>query len=62
VLACPSWSRPRRRSAHVEAFEVTGEQLDLADQVLLDPREVSPGVRVCVLEDTDGNPIGLRGT
>jgi predicted enzyme related to lactoylglutathione lyase len=25
------------------------------------PREVSPGVRVCVLEDTDGNPVGLRG-
>jgi predicted enzyme related to lactoylglutathione lyase len=25
------------------------------------PREVSPGVRVCVLADTDGNPIGLRG-
>ena len=25
------------------------------------PREVAPGVRVCVLEDTDGNPIGLRG-
>jgi catechol 2,3-dioxygenase-like lactoylglutathione lyase family enzyme len=25
------------------------------------PREVSPGARVCVLEDTDGNPVGLRG-
>lgn len=25
------------------------------------PRDVAPGVRVCVLEDTDGNPIGLRG-
>lgn len=25
------------------------------------PREVAPGVRVCVLGDTDGNPIGLRG-
>jgi catechol 2,3-dioxygenase-like lactoylglutathione lyase family enzyme len=25
------------------------------------PREVAPGVRVCVLEDNDGNPIGLRG-
>ncbi|HWG62946.1 MAG TPA: VOC family protein [Streptosporangiaceae bacterium] len=24
-------------------------------------REVAPGVRVCVLEDADGNPIGLRG-
>ena len=26
------------------------------------PREVSPGVRVCVLQDTDSNPVGLRGT
>lgn len=25
------------------------------------PRQVSPGVRVCVLRDTDGNPFGLRG-
>jgi predicted enzyme related to lactoylglutathione lyase len=25
------------------------------------PREVAPGARVCVLEDTDGNAIGLRG-
>jgi predicted enzyme related to lactoylglutathione lyase len=25
------------------------------------PREVAPGVRICVLEDTDGNPFGLRG-
>ncbi|MEJ2215127.1 MAG: glyoxalase [Gemmatimonadota bacterium] len=25
------------------------------------PREVAPGVRVCVLEDADGNPVGLRG-
>jgi catechol 2,3-dioxygenase-like lactoylglutathione lyase family enzyme len=25
------------------------------------PRPVAPGVRVCVLEDVDGNPIGLRG-
>ncbi|WP_280401808.1 VOC family protein [Nocardia carnea] len=25
------------------------------------PREVAPGVRVCVLQDSDGNPIGLRG-
>jgi predicted enzyme related to lactoylglutathione lyase len=25
------------------------------------PREVAPGARVCVLEDPDGNPIGLRG-
>ncbi len=25
------------------------------------PRQVAPGVRVCVLGDRDGNPIGLRG-
>ncbi len=25
------------------------------------PREVAPEVRVCVLADADGNPIGLRG-
>jgi len=25
------------------------------------PREVAPEVRVCVLADPDGNPIGLRG-
>jgi len=24
-------------------------------------REVAPGMRICVLEDTDGNAIGLRG-
>ncbi|MFD4351017.1 VOC family protein [Nocardia sp. NPDC058519] len=25
------------------------------------PREVSPGTRICVLEDTDGNPFGIIG-
>ncbi|SDT47106.1 VOC family protein [Microlunatus soli] len=25
------------------------------------PNKVAPGVRVCVLADADGNPIGLRG-
>ena len=25
------------------------------------PQQVAPDVRVCVLEDADGNPIGLRG-
>jgi catechol 2,3-dioxygenase-like lactoylglutathione lyase family enzyme len=25
------------------------------------PQQVGPGARVCVLEDADGNPIGLRG-
>jgi len=26
------------------------------------PKQVAPGLRVCVLEDKDGNPIGLSGT
>ncbi len=25
------------------------------------PRQVAPGVRVCVLADGDGTPVGLRG-
>ncbi|GAD82544.1 VOC family protein [Nocardia asteroides] len=25
------------------------------------PREVAPGLRICVLTDPDGNPFGLRG-
>lgn len=25
------------------------------------PLQVAPGARVCVLEDPDGNPVGLRG-
>ena len=25
------------------------------------PRQVAPGARVCVLQDADGNPVGLRG-
>jgi catechol 2,3-dioxygenase-like lactoylglutathione lyase family enzyme len=25
------------------------------------PRNVAPGMRVCVLADADGNPFGLRG-
>jgi predicted enzyme related to lactoylglutathione lyase len=25
------------------------------------PRQVAPGIRVCVLIDADGNPMGLRG-
>ena len=25
------------------------------------PHQVAPGLRVCVLEDKDGNPIGLSG-
>lgn len=45
------------------------DDLDAARQALLDagateqvaPREVAPGARVCLLADTDGNPVGLRG-
>jgi predicted enzyme related to lactoylglutathione lyase len=45
------------------------EDLDTTRDILLAagatersaPRQVAPGVRVCVLADTDGNPIGLRG-
>jgi predicted enzyme related to lactoylglutathione lyase len=25
------------------------------------PKQVAPGLRVCVLEDKDGNPVGLSG-
>ncbi|MFE0463919.1 VOC family protein [Kitasatospora sp. NPDC058965] len=45
------------------------DDLDAAEAALLAvgaterdaPREVAPGVRVCVLTDRDGNPLGLRG-
>ena len=45
------------------------DDLDAARQTLLDagaservaPRQVAPGARICVLEDGDRNPIGLRG-
>jgi predicted enzyme related to lactoylglutathione lyase len=45
------------------------EDLDAARETLLAvgaterdaPRQVAPGVRVCVLADREGNPIGLRG-
>ena len=45
------------------------DDLDASRQNLLDagatersaPREVAPGMRVCVLADKDGNPVGLRG-
>jgi catechol 2,3-dioxygenase-like lactoylglutathione lyase family enzyme len=45
------------------------EDLDAARVTLLGagatersaPQEVAPDVRVCVLADADGNPIGLRG-
>ena len=45
------------------------DDLDATRQTLLDagaseqaaPRQVAPGIRICVLADKDGNPIGLRG-
>lgn len=45
------------------------DDLDAARAILLEagaterdaPRKVAPDVRVCVLADPDGNPIGLRG-
>jgi predicted enzyme related to lactoylglutathione lyase len=45
------------------------EDLDATRAILLEagaterdaPRKVAPEVRVCVLADADGNPIGLRG-
>ena len=45
------------------------DDLDAAREALLaagatersEPRQVAPEARVCVLEDKDGNPIGLRG-
>ena len=47
---------------------VAVDELDAAREALLAdgatdcdaPREVAPGIRVAVLEDTDGNQIGLR--
>jgi predicted enzyme related to lactoylglutathione lyase len=45
------------------------DDLDAARETLLAagaterdaPRQVAPEVRICVLADVDGNPIGLRG-
>jgi predicted enzyme related to lactoylglutathione lyase len=45
------------------------DDLDAARATLLEagaterdaPRQVAPQARVCVLTDTDGNPLGLRG-
>jgi predicted enzyme related to lactoylglutathione lyase len=45
------------------------DDLDAARETLLAagatervaPRQVAPGARICVLDDADGNPIGLRG-
>jgi predicted enzyme related to lactoylglutathione lyase len=48
--------------ADVQDLDATRDTLLAAGATELDaPRQVAPGVRVCVLADADGNPIGLRG-
>ena len=48
--------------ADVDDLDATRETLLAAGATERDaPRQVAPGVRVCVLDDPDGNPIGLRG-
>jgi predicted enzyme related to lactoylglutathione lyase len=48
--------------ADVEDLDATRETLLAAGAAERDaPRQVAPEVRVCVLADSDGNPIGLRG-
>ena len=46
----------------VDDLDATRETLLGAGATDLDaPRQVAPEMRVCVLADADGNPIGLRG-
>lgn len=48
--------------ADVEDLDATREQLLAAGGIDRDaPRQVAPEMRVCVIADPDGNPIGLRG-
>jgi predicted enzyme related to lactoylglutathione lyase len=48
--------------ADVADLDATREALLAAGATERDaPRQVAPGARVCVLADTEGNPIGLRG-
>jgi predicted enzyme related to lactoylglutathione lyase len=48
--------------ADVEDLDATRESLRAAGATERDaPRRVAPDVRICVLADADGNPIGLRG-
>lgn len=48
--------------AAVEDLDGTREKLVAAGaKERVAPKQVSPGLRVCVLEDKDGNPIGLSG-
>lgn len=49
-------------NADVDDLDAAREALLAAGATERDaPREVAPGVRVAVLLDADGNPIGLRG-
>lgn len=48
--------------ADVEDLDATRETVLAAGGTEREaPRQVAPEVRICVLADTDGNPIGLRG-
>jgi predicted enzyme related to lactoylglutathione lyase len=48
--------------ADVDDLDGTRERLLAAGATEREaPRQVAPGLRVCVLNDADGNPIGLRG-
>jgi predicted enzyme related to lactoylglutathione lyase len=48
--------------ADVDDLDTTRDILLAAGATERDaPRQVAPEVRICVLADTDGNPIGLRG-
>jgi predicted enzyme related to lactoylglutathione lyase len=48
--------------ADVEDLDATRETLLAAGATeRTAPRKISPDARVCVLDDADGNPIGLRG-
>lgn len=48
--------------ADVEDLDATRETLLAAGATERSaPRQVAPEARVCILADSDGNPIGLRG-
>lgn len=48
--------------ADVEDLDATRDSLLAAGATERDaPRQVAPETRICVLADSDGNPIGLRG-
>lgn len=48
--------------ADVDDLDATRETLLAAGATEVSaPQQVAPGMRVCVLADPDGNPVGLRG-